>query len=112
MIPFAADPEEARLSIRLRLTIVLLVLVPRHVMAVDGLPATPSRPVVDTYYGTTVTDPYRWLEATDTPEVQTWMRTQDQYSRGILDRIPGRAALIARMKEAEDSASARVSQVT
>src|SRR6266699_1145377 len=95
------------LGIRLlRLMIFLLALAPCHVTALDGVPPTPVRPVIDTYHGTAVTDPYRWLEETSTPEVQAWMQSQDGYSRSILDRIPGRAALIARMKEAEDSATA------
>ena len=28
-------------------------------------PVAPSRPVTDTYFGTTVLDPYRWMEAGD-----------------------------------------------
>ena len=100
------------MSVRPRLTIVVLAFVPCFVMAVEGPPPTPVKPVIDTYHGTTVTDPYRWLEETSTPEVEAWMRSQDRYSRGLLDRIPGRAALLARMKEAEDSAAARVSRVT
>lgn len=29
-----------------------------------GIPATPKRPVTDTYFGKTVVDNYRWLEDT------------------------------------------------
>jgi prolyl oligopeptidase len=38
-------------------------------VAQSKLPETPVRAVTEEYFGTTVTDPYRWLESTSTPEV-------------------------------------------
>ena len=35
------------------------------------LPATKQIEVADTYFGVTYKDPYRWLEAIETPEVAT-----------------------------------------
>ena len=60
-------------------------------------PVAPVRPVTETYFGTPVVDPYRWLENLKDPEVQTWMKAQAAYSRGVLDAIPGREALLARI---------------
>jgi prolyl oligopeptidase len=60
-------------------------------------PATPIRPVTDIYWGTSVVDNYRYLEDLKNPEVQSWMRAQADYTHGLLARIPGRAALLARI---------------
>jgi len=60
-------------------------------------PVAPVRPVTETYFGTPVVDPYRWLENLKDPEVQTWMKAQAAYSRGMLDAVPGREALLARI---------------
>lgn len=68
---------------------------PTH--AADGPPASPVRPVTDTYFGTPVVDPYRHLENLKDPEVQSWMKAQAAYSRELLDRLPGRDALLERI---------------
>jgi prolyl oligopeptidase len=47
------------------------------------------RPVVDTYHGVEVVDPYRWLEDLEDPEVLAWMRAQDTHARSVLESIPG-----------------------
>ncbi len=39
-------------------------------------PATPSRPVVETLHGVTLTDPYRWLENGKDAQVERWTRAQ------------------------------------
>ena len=40
-------------------------------------PATLQRPVIDTYHGMEVTDPYRWLEDDASPEVHHWIDVQN-----------------------------------
>src|SRR5580692_558714 len=60
-------------------------------------PATPIRPVTDTYWGTPVVDNYRYLEDLKAPGVQAWMHAQADYTRAQLARIPGRVALFARI---------------
>jgi prolyl oligopeptidase len=78
----------------------------------EAPPPTPQRVVQDTYHGTVLSDPYRWLEDVESSEVQTWMHAQARYSRSVLDRISGRSALLERMLEVENSAAARVSRVS
>jgi prolyl oligopeptidase len=63
--------------------------------ALGAPPATPKRPVKDTYHGVTVTDDYRWLENGGGKEVQAWRDAQNAYARGLLDKLPGVAALRA-----------------
>lgn len=68
----------------------------------------PVRPVTDTYWGVTVTDPYRYMEDVKAPEVEAWMRAQNGHTRALLDSIPGRAPMLARVKEVEDAVAGRV----
>jgi prolyl oligopeptidase len=55
--------------------------------------------VVDTIQGKQIRDPYRWLEDETAPEVQTWMKSEDEYTRGALAKLPGRDELATRMKQ-------------
>ena len=80
-------------------------------LAQSGPKVAPVRAVTDTYFGTTVTDPYRYLEDVKNPEVVAWMRGQADYARAALDRIPGRQALFERTMMYEDAVAARVNNV-
>jgi prolyl oligopeptidase len=73
-------------------------------------PVAPVRPVTDTYFGTPVVDPYRWMENLKSPEVQGWMKAQNDYTRDYLSHLPGRDALIKRV-ESLDNAAIRVGGV-
>jgi prolyl oligopeptidase len=68
-----------------------------------GPPVAPVRPVSDTYFGTTVVDPYRWMEDDKSTELAPWMKAQADYTRAQLDRLPQRAGLLARIKELDHS---------
>ena len=59
--------------------------------------------VQDTYFGTTVKDPYRWLESDDAPDVQAWVQAQNAIARPLLDAYPDREKL----KEARAAVSFR-----
>jgi prolyl oligopeptidase len=72
-------------------------------------PPTPARPVVEEHAGRRIVDPYRWLEETSSPEVVGWLRAQDAFARRALDRVPGRAAMLARLSEL-DGETTRVEQ--
>lgn len=63
-------------------------------------PQYPTTRTVDsatTYGNVTVRDPYRWLEALDSPEVGDWVRRQNAVSAPYLAALPGRDALKARI---------------
>ena len=62
-------------------------------------PAAPLRPVTDQYFGTEVVDNYRYMENLTDPQVQAWMKAQAEYTRQVLDALPGRATLLARIHE-------------
>ncbi len=78
---------------------------------VGAPPAAPVKPITEEYFGVKVTDPYRWMEDLKNPEVQHWFKGQDDYARSVLTRIPGRAALLKRISEVNQSAPFRVFDV-
>src|ERR1700761_6603231 len=71
-------------------------------------PVAPVRAASDAYFGTVVTDSYRYMEDLSAPDVQQWAHAQADYTRATLDAIPGRAKLLARIGELESSVPARV----
>jgi prolyl oligopeptidase len=52
---------------------------------------------VDDYHGTKVTDPYRWLEDTDSAETHAWVEAEDKVTFGYLDQLPYRQAIHDRL---------------
>ncbi len=67
--------------------------------------AAPVREVRDTYFGTTVVDPYRWMEAPGSRELAAWLATEDAHARRALEALPGRAALLTRIQELDHAGS-------
>ena len=65
--------------------------------AAGGPPVATRTPVVDDYYGTKVTDDYRWMEDRRAPAFEQWCRGQSRYARSVLDAIPGRDLLQKRI---------------
>lgn len=53
----------------------------------------------DTYFGETITDPYRWMENDKDPDWLPFLKGQDRHARAILNHLPGRAALLARIQQ-------------
>ena len=51
----------------------------------------------DVYFGTTVADPYRWMEDVDSPEVKTWVDAENAVTQGFLADVPARAKIHARL---------------
>jgi prolyl oligopeptidase len=66
-------------------------------------PVTPKREVTDEFFGTKIVDSYRWLEDLKSPEASAWMKAQNDYTRSVLDRIPGREKLRARIAVLDDT---------
>jgi len=60
-------------------------------------PETKKADTVDTYFGTDVKDPYRWLEDDRSEETEGWVKTQNQATYGYLDKIPYRDELKERL---------------
>jgi prolyl oligopeptidase len=65
----------------------------------DSPPVAEPKPVVDYFHGTRVIDNYRWLEKSDSPETRKWVESENEYTRALLDPLPGRDALHKRLTE-------------
>src|SRR3954463_5626098 len=79
--------------------------------ATTAPPVAPVKAVTDDYFGTSVTDTYRYMEDLSSPDVQQWAKAQAEHARATLDAIPGRAPLLARIRELDDSVKERVQSV-
>lgn len=62
-------------------------------------PATARGPETDSYGGTQVADPYRWLEDDRSAETEAWVRQQNEVTFRYLDALPSRDAFKARIAE-------------
>jgi prolyl oligopeptidase len=71
--------------------------------AIPPAPVAPRVPVVDNYFGTSITDDYRWMEASENPELTRYLKAQNDRTRLVLDSIPGRAKLGARIRALGDA---------
>ncbi len=71
-------------------------------------PMAAVRPVTDAYFGTKVVDNYRYFEDLKNPEVQQWMKAQADYTHAVLSALPGRDALLARLRQLDSAQRAVV----
>ena len=62
-------------------------------------PVARVEPVSDVYFGETITDNYRWMENPKDPDWLPFLENQNKHTRGVIDAIPGRDKLLARIKE-------------
>ncbi|MDI3282199.1 prolyl oligopeptidase family serine peptidase [Polyangium sp. 15x6] len=61
-------------------------------------PATRKIDASDTFFGVKVADPYRWLEDERSPEVQAWVKAQDDLARAELAKLPKREAFAEKLR--------------
>ena len=68
-----------------------------------GYPAPRRGEQVDEYFGTTVADPYRWMEELDSAELKAWVDAENALTQEFLvgdaDRAAVRNGIHARMME-------------
>jgi prolyl oligopeptidase len=60
-------------------------------------PKTRKSAVVDDYFGTKVTDAYRWLEDDMSDETASWVKAQNKTTQGYLAQIPYRDKIKSRL---------------
>jgi prolyl oligopeptidase len=78
------------------------VLARRSMSAAAAIPPAPVARVAvvkDTYFGETLSDPYRWMENDKDAEWLPFLKGQNAHARAVLDTIPGRAALLKRIEQ-------------
>ncbi len=82
-------------------TVAALLTVPLLLCAAARLHYPPARTdsVRDTYFGTVVADPYRWLEDGNAPEVKAWAAAQTKLALDVIAATPAYARYKARIAE-------------
>ena len=65
-------------------------------------PETKKVDTVDTYFGTEVADPYRWLEDDNSVETEAWVEAQNEVTYSYLEAIPFRDQINERITELFD----------
>ncbi|WP_260736121.1 prolyl oligopeptidase family serine peptidase [Tunturiibacter lichenicola] len=53
----------------------------------------------DDYFGTTVSDPYRWMEDVDSAELKTWVDAENELTQSYVAEVPTREAMQRRLME-------------
>jgi prolyl oligopeptidase len=81
-------------------------------------PGTRVATVTETLHGVTIADDYRWLEGADpgggpaagdlTNEIATWTDAEHRFTRTVLENVPGRAALEAKLSGLLDAGDVSV----
>ena len=61
-------------------------------------PQTKKVDTVDTYFGTPVPDPYRWLEDDRATDTKAWVKEENKVTQDYLSQIPYRDAIRKRLE--------------
>src|ERR1700722_15780457 len=64
-------------------------------------PATEAKPVTEDIHGTTLTDPYRWLEDGKSPETRAWIGEQMKYTDQYLSQVKIRPEIVKELTRLE-----------
>jgi prolyl oligopeptidase len=62
-------------------------------------PVTKKVDTITTYFGTTVPDPYRWLEDDRAADTKAWVMAENKVTQEYLSQIPYRAAMHKRLEQ-------------
>ncbi len=62
-------------------------------------PETKKIEVIDDFFGTKVSDPYRWLEDDMSPETEEWVKKENEVTENYLAQIPYRVAIKNRLTD-------------
>ena len=88
------------LAAKLKVTMATTSIAPAPIARIE--------PVKDTYFGETLTDPYRWMENDKDADWLPFLKGQNNHTRAVLERIPGRDALLERIEQLSgDTATTR-----
>jgi prolyl oligopeptidase len=84
------------------LAIAIVTLAPASALGQLEYPQTKQVDQQDNYHGTSVADPYRWLEDTESLETKAWVDAQNAVTFSYLESIPERTYLEQRLTQLWD----------
>ncbi|WP_233377148.1 prolyl oligopeptidase family serine peptidase [Maribellus sp. CM-23] len=79
---------------------------------VEKPPLAPEKPVTDTYFGTSLTDDYQYLENTEDTTVLAWLKAQGDYAKTVLGSIDARQELLDKMYDFDSRRTVRVTNLS
>lgn len=62
-------------------------------------PPSAKKDIVENHHGTTVEDPYRWLEDSQAPETRAWIEEQNKLTFSYLEKLPYRKQIRDRLTQ-------------
>ena len=86
-----------KLNSMLAFTLVLALVLPAFAQSMQ-YPQTRKIDHTDTYHGTVVPDPYRWLEDDNAKDTAAWVEAQNKVTFSYLESIPYRAKIKQRLE--------------
>ena len=89
-------------SIWLFITVLIFSCYHSHTKAIQYPDTRKDESVSDTYFGTKVADPYRWLEDDNSAETAQWVEAQNKLTFAYLENIPQRTAIKKRLTDIWD----------
>ena len=95
-------PPSRLRALSLRIACAFAMTLPLAHAAPFPYPAADKTDHVDDYHGTTVPDPYRWLEDANSPETHAWVEAENKLTFGYLRQIPSRDGIHARVAQLWD----------
>lgn len=66
-------------------------------------PTSKEERVIDEYHGHQISDPYRWLEEVENPNVQEWMNRQDMLLESFISKTEQYQSIHTRIQQLEDT---------
>ncbi|MHC8947531.1 prolyl oligopeptidase family serine peptidase [Sphingobacterium hungaricum] len=72
---------------------------PKEAMTIKPYPKTEKIGQQDDYFGTTVEDPYRWLEDDLSEKTKAWVKAENEVTEDYLSQIPFREAIRTRLEK-------------
>ena len=106
MKPFAPLLLSAALALATSAAVGADGSLPAPAATVPPAPVARVEPVSDTYFGETLVDRYRWMENAKDPDWLPYMTGQGVHARAVLEALPGRAALLARIQKLSGDSTA------
>jgi prolyl oligopeptidase len=71
----------------------------KSLSATNTPPKTRVDDISEKIHGTTIADPYRWLEDQESAETRAWIEAQNKYTQSVLGTLPARERISRRLQE-------------
>jgi prolyl oligopeptidase len=92
--------------------ITISIMLISNVQSQWSYPPSITADSIEVNFGESLADPYQWLENLDSDEVKDWFRSQADYTRGVISKIPNNETLVNEMLELDGVKKVKYSSIT